>query len=314
MPELAIVTYLCGQERLTPELIDIGNQLHRRYPGVLMELYVESRQAPQAPGADFPIRVTHVEGTKYRKLLHALQGTAHRYLLSLDNDIAADIPGLLRLVAQTMDGDFDLGWGRIHSRRVSSLISRLVEVDKLVSHTVLRPALWRLHLGVTIPGQCFLLKTASFQGELPSTDTFLDDLSIGLHAAKHRLRYHYAQDVVAFELPSYSIAALWKQRSRWAMGFRQSLSCTTLTRQDRQLLWIHAFCYHLLPILHVAVLATLAPLAPLFCASWLGVLALVIARHRPQALSAALIYPILFPIFHVGWCFHFFTSNHDPFT
>ena len=28
MPELAIVTYLRGQERLTPELIDIGNQLH----------------------------------------------------------------------------------------------------------------------------------------------------------------------------------------------------------------------------------------------------------------------------------------------
>lgn len=306
MPELAIVTYLRGQERLTPELIDIGNQLHHHYPGLVMELYTESAQALYVPGAAFPIRVTHTRGTKYRKLLHTLQSTEHRYLLSLDNDIAADIPSLLRLVVKTLNGGFDLGWGRISSREVSSFVSRLVEVDKLLSHTVIRPTLWHLHLGVTIPGQCFLLKAASFRGSLPGTDTFLDDLSIGLHAAKHHLRYHYSEEVVAFELPSYSFVALWKQRSRWATGFRQSLSCATLTRQDRRLLWVHAFCYHLLPILNVVVLMVLAPQVPFACAGWLGVLALSIARHRPQALGAALAYPILFPVFHLGWCFHFF--------
>lgn len=309
MPDLAIVTYLRGVERLTPELIDIGNQLHLHYPGLVMELYVESVQACHAPGANFPIRVIHLQGTKYCKLLHALKGAGHRYLLSLDNDIAADISGLLRLVAQTVDGDFDLGWGRIYSRRVSSFVSRLVEVDKLLSHTILRPMLWRLHLGVTIPGQCFLLKTASFQGALPRTDTFLDDLSIGMYAAKHRLNYHYAREVVAFELPSYSFVALWRQRTRWAVGFRQSLSCATLTPHDRRLLWIHAVCYHLLPILHLAALTALLPLAPLACSGWLGVHALVITRHYPQALAAAITYPLLFPIFHLGWCFHFLRAK-----
>lgn len=309
MPELAIVTYLRDQERLTPELIDIGNQLHDNYPDLVMELYVESAQVFLPPGADFSIRITQVQGTKYRKLMQTLQATDHRYLLSLDNDIAADIPGLLRLVAQTMDGNFDLGWGRIHSREVSSFISRLVEVDKLLSHTVLRPALWHLHLGVTIPGQCFLLKTASFQDNLPSTDTFLDDLSIGLHAAKIQLAYHYSKEVVAFELPCYTFAALWRQRSRWATGFRQSLSCATLTRQDRQLLWIHAFFYHLLPIFHVAALVVLTSQAPVVCAGWLAMLALAISRHRPRALGAAIAYPILFPIFHLGWCFHFFRAK-----
>ena len=309
MSELAIVTYLRAQERLTPELIDIGNQLHSLYPGLLMELYVESSQALQLPITDYPIRVIQVQGTKYRKLLQALQDTKHRYLLSLDNDIAADLPSLLRLVAQTVEGNFDLGWGRIHSRQVSNYISRLVEVDKLLSHTVLRPALWYLHLGVTIPGQCFLLKTESFQSTLPSTDTFLDDLSIGLHAAKHRLSYHYTHEVVAFELPSYSFAALWKQRSRWATGFRQSLSCGTLTRQDLRLMWVHAFFYHLLPIFHVVMLAVLATQAPVVCAGWLGVFALLITRHRPRAFGVALTYPILFPLFHLGWYFHFFRAK-----
>lgn len=306
MPELAIITYLRSQEQLTQELIEIGNQLHQRYPGLVMELYMESIAPVLSTGAQFPIHVTHLQGTKYRKLLHALQDNDHLYLLSLDNDIAADIPGLLRLVAHTVDGDFDLGWGRIHTRRVSNLISRLVEVDKLLSHTVLRPALWRLHLGVTIPGQCFLLKTASFQGILRCKDTFLDDLSIGLYAAKNRLRYHYTQTVIAFELPSYSFITLWKQRLRWATGFRQSLSCATLTHQDRLLLWIHAFCYHLLPILHLAALAALMPQSPLACFGWLCGLALFISRRRPQALGTALTYPILFPVFHLGWCFHLF--------
>jgi cellulose synthase/poly-beta-1,6-N-acetylglucosamine synthase-like glycosyltransferase len=309
MPELAIVTYLRDQEQLTSELIEIGNQLQQRYPSLVMELYVESAMPVSAPGADFPIHITHLQGTKYGKLLHALQDTDHRYLLSLDNDIAANISGLLHLVAQTIEGDFDLGWGRIHSRRISNFISRLVEVDKLLSHTVLRPALWRLHLGVTIPGQCFLLKTMLFQSSLPNTDTFLDDLSIGLYAAKHRLRYHYAHEVVAFELPSYSFKGLWKQRLRWSTGFRQSLSCSTLTRQDRRLLWIHAFCYHLLPILQVGALTVLAFQTPLICIAWLMLNALITVRHHPKALGVAIIYPIVFPLFHVGWWSNFFRAK-----
>lgn len=310
MPKLAIVTYLRGQEKLTPELIHIGNQLHRNYPGLVMELYVESEQVLPVIDTDaqFPIRIRYAKGTKYRKLLQSLHATDHHYLLSLDNDIAANIPGLLRLVEKTLDGNFDLGWGRVYSRKVSSFISRLVDVDKLLSHAVLRPVLWHLHLGVTIPGQCFLLKASCFRN-LPNTDTFLDDLSIGLHAAKHRLRYYYAQEVVAFELPSYSFTALWMQRSRWAAGFRQSLSCATLTAQDRRLLWIHAFSYHLLPILHLFGLALLALEAPLACITWLSVFALFIAQRKPQAFGAAIVYPILFPLFHVGWCFHFFNGK-----
>lgn len=315
MSELVIITYLRGQERLTPEIIEIGNQLHQRYPDLTMELFVESLPAEPAVGTKFPIRITHFKGTKYRKLLHALDNTEHRNLLSLDNDIEADIPALLSLVEKALNGNYDLAWGRIHSRQVSNFVSRLVEVDKLLSHTVLRPLLWRLNLGVTIPGQCFLLKTDSFKGHLPYTDTFLDDLSIGLYAAKHRLRHLYIQEVVAFELPSYSVTTLWKQRARWAKGFNQSLSCTSLDSYDRRLLWIHAFCYHFLPLLHLLALMILAPKFPLPVACWLGVVALITARHRPRTLPIAAVYPVLFPIFHMGWCFNIFYGKiYDSFS
>lgn len=305
MAELTIITYLRGDERLTSELVEIGNQLHRRYCGVSMKLYVES-QPKIITDAEFPIHIIYASGTKYRKILCALDTTEDRYLLSLDNDIEANILALLRLVKRTLDGHYDLGWGRIHSRRVSNFVSSLVEVDKLLSHTVLRPLLWRLHLGVTIPGQCFLLKTDSFKGRLSATDTFLDDLSIGLYAAKHHLRYCYMQEVVAFELPSYSFATLWKQRTRWATGFRQSLSCGTLGKKDRRLLWIHAFFYHLFPIIHVVALAFLAIKIPVAVVGWLCLVALTMARCNPKALAAAFIYPVAFPLFHIGWCFHVF--------
>lgn len=309
MSKLAVVSYLREGEQLTLELIEIGNQLYQRYPDFMMELFVDS--LPQIPKyeTDFPIRINHIKGTKYSKLLHALSRTKYNYLLSLDNDIEADIPTLMELVEKTIEGSYDLGWGRIHSRKVSGMVSRLVEVDKLLSHTILRPLLWRLGLGVTLPGQCFLLKTKSYIDRLPETDTFLDDLSIGLYSVKHGLRHYHTQEAVAFELPSYSFLALWRQRARWATGFRQSLACTTLERKDRYLLCIHAFFYHFLPLMHLLVLIIFFIKAPLIAVCWLSFIALAVSCRQPQTMPVAFMYPILFPVFHLGWLIYLFKRD-----
>jgi cellulose synthase/poly-beta-1,6-N-acetylglucosamine synthase-like glycosyltransferase len=309
MPKLAIVTYTRSHEFLTPELIEIASQLRRHYHDVAIELYCESPVDVPFCAEDIKIRFHCLQGTKYRKLLHALQETDADYLLSLDNDIAANIPGLIRLAEDTIAGQFDLGWGRINSRKVSTFASKLVEVDKLLSHNLLRPTLWRFHVGVTIPGQCFLLKTATFKERLPGTDTYLDDLSIGLYAAKNRLRYHYSKEVVAFELPSYSFATLWKQRARWATGFKQTLSCPTLTRHDRSLLWVHAFSYHILPIVHLALLAAFSVRQPLLFLFLLSSAAIVMTKNRLESLGAALAYQLVFPLFHLGWIINFLRAK-----
>lgn len=309
MPKLAIVTYTRNQESLTAELIEIVDQLRGHYHDVAIELYSDSPVDISTYAEDYEIRPHCLQGTKYRKLLHALQVTDADYLLSLDNDIAANIPGLIRLAEDTIAGKFDLGWGKINSRKVSTFTSKLVEVDKLLSHNLLRPMLWHFHVGVTIPGQCFLLKTATFKEHLPKTDTFLDDLSIGLYAAKNRLHYHYGKEVVAFELPSYSFATLWKQRARWATGFKQTLSCPTLTRHDRSLLWVHAFSYHLLPLVHLALLAMFSVTQPLVFLFLIGSAAIVMTKNRLNALGAALAYQLVFPVFHLGWLLNFLRAK-----
>jgi cellulose synthase/poly-beta-1,6-N-acetylglucosamine synthase-like glycosyltransferase len=308
MLDLLIVTYLRKDEALTTEILEIGNRLHDCYPKTTMEVIVDTDSAVVPEKTVCPIKFALLQGTKFSKLTEVLQRTRSRYILSLDNDIAADLSNLVSLVTQTVDGDYDLSWARIHTRHVSTIISRLVEVDKLVSHTLLRPLLWKHHLGVTIPGQCFLLKTVCFRGQLPKTDTFLDDLSIGLYAAKHRLKYLYVDDVVAYELPAYSFVDLWKQRLRWATGFRQSMSCTTLTMRDKRLLYFHAFCYHFVPVLHQVSLAFLFPWYPLPCSIWLAALALLISRTQLWAFWAAVVYILIFPIFHLGWWWHLLRS------
>lgn len=309
MARLGIVTYMRADEHLTRDLVEIGNALRRDHPDLIMEIYHETGATLPSLTADFAIRTHHTDGTKYRKLLHALHESDYEYLLSLDNDIKANIPGLIRLVGETLAGSYDLAWGRVSSRQVNNFTSHLVQVDKLISHNLLRPLLWRLNLGVTIPGQCFLLRTAAFKNRLSRTDTYLDDLSIGVYAARNKLRYRYSHEIVAFELPSYSFSALWRQRARWAMGFRQTLSCPQLTAYDRRLLWVHASVYHLLPMLHCIFLAALGAQHPILGFAWLGLMAGVIAMRRPRSIAAAAAYQLIFPVFHMGWLIHFIKAK-----
>ncbi|MCE7729342.1 glycosyltransferase [Vibrio campbellii] len=304
MTSLAIITYTRAQESLTQELIDIGNRLHQLDLDVTMEWYSEGASAlPE--NIDFELKHNVVTGTKFRKLTHLLDNKKYDYLLSLDNDIEANFSGLLKLVEKTIAGNHDLSWGRVYSRNVNNVISSLVKVDKLLSHNILRPTLWKLNQGVTIPGQCFMMRLEAFKDQLPKTDTFLDDLSIGLFAAKNKLSYLYLPYAVVYETPSYSFIGLLKQRVRWAIGYKQSLSCKSLTRLDKRLLYIHGFVYHLLPLCHLSILMTLLVIKPVWFVLLLLSTAIFISYGNKKSVHYAIAYQLVFPVFHLRWLFEF---------
>ena len=304
MTNLAIVTYTRLQETLTQELIEIGNRLQKSNYKVTMEWYSETETALPS-SANFEITQNVVKGTKFRKLTHLLDNKNYDYVISLDNDVEANFLGLLKLIDQTIEGDYDLSWGKVYSRNVSNLTSNLVKVDKLLSHNILRPTLWKFNLGITIPGQCFLLKVEAFKSKLSKTDTFLDDLSIGMCAAKNKLSYLYSQDVVVHETPSYSFKGLFKQRGRWSMGYKQCLSCVTLTTQDKRLLHIHGLAYHVLPVIHLALLMVLLAIHPTWFVLLLLITALTISSSNKKSVFFAVIYQLVFPIFHIHWLIEF---------
>lgn len=309
MIKLAAVTYTRVNECLTEELIYIGNKLNELDYEFTMEWYCEQKSIVP-DNVNFKIRQNLISGTKYVKLIHLLSNRDYDYLLSLDNDIDANIQGLINLVNSTIDNKKDLSWGRIESRKVNNLVSNLVRVDKLLSHNVLRPLLWKFNIGVTIPGQCFMLNVNSFKGKLPETDTFLDDLSIGIFAAKNKYSYLYSKGIVAREIPSYSFKELYKQRSRWALGFKQVLSCLSLNSKDKKLLYIHAFSYHILPLLHLFFLCYLLVSSPAFFITILLFVAFIISSKDHSSFGYALIYQLVFPVFHIRWLQKFLEAQH----
>lgn len=300
MLKLAIVTYTRKNEYLTKELLNIGNLISKEGYNVIMEWYSEStKELPKEDG--FLIIQTVMDGTKFSKLINILTNKNYDYIISLDNDINASESGLIKLVNETISNDYDISWGRVYSREVNNITSNLVKVDKLLSHNILRPALWMCNLGVTIPGQCFMLKVECFKNKLPETNTFLDDLSIGLFAAKNKLKYLYLNEVVVKEIPSYSFSSLLKQRSRWAIGYKQSLACPTLMFRDKYLLLIHGFSYHILPLLHLSLLVLLFTYYPLLFLFTLLLTASIISLKDYKSFPYAIIYQIIFPIFHIQW-------------
>ncbi len=298
---LQIISYLRQDELLTQELVDIGNILVTVYPKLTMSLYCETIQNYSYLKPQFIINQQIFTGTKYIKLLDALAKTEADYLLSLDNDIAADNAAITHMVNEFIANKYAIGWGKIYSREVNNFVSQLVMVDKLLSHNFLRPTLWKLGIGITIPGQCFVIKVNAFKDKLNNIDTYLDDLSVGIYSAQNHLNYLFSKQVVAYELPSYSLSGLANQRRRWATGYSQLLEKTKPNTKEKKLLLIHAFSYHLIPILYWVLLLILATNKFVIFILLVLIVGVILTFFKPKYILSAILYQLIFPVFHFIW-------------
>ena len=305
MKKLCMVTYIREDEEFTNDLVQIGNALHNNYLNFNCIVYFE-KDLCTLPRVDFSIEQRLMIGTKYKKFLNILNNSEDDYIISIDNDIKANINNLLKLVDKTLNlKKVDISWGKIYARSPKKLISKLVDVDKLLSHDSLRPMLWRLNVGITIPGQCFIIKTKAFQNKLIESDTFLDDLALGLYSAKNRLNYLILKDAVAYEVPSASFNDLLNQRKRWATGYRQILFLKELSKMDRILVIIHGLTYYGLFIINSFFVIMLFIINPLYSFLFLLFIALLIARNRPSMIVYSILYQLIFPLFHFQWIKYF---------
>lgn len=300
MTSIAIVTYTRANENLTKELLDITREVKRKGYSVSMEWYSEVKTTLPSD-VDFYICQTVIVGTKYRKLEHLLKHKSYDYIISLDNDVEADASEFLPWIDLTIACQYDLSWGCVRSRNVNNFISKLVHVDKLLSHNILRPLLWKLKLGITIPGQCFMIKNEAFKNKMLRSDTFLDDISIGLLAVREDLSHLYVHKVLVSETPSYTFSDLLKQRARWAKGYRQMLYCERLSRKEKKLLYIHGFVYHIFPLINLALLTALFVFCPVFFISLFFVNTVLLSAEDSKMFFYAAVYQIVFPLFHINW-------------
>lgn len=303
---IAFVTYIRNQETLTPELIHLTQTLQAGFGGVECLIFSDEEiDLPHIENGTF--RNVVMVGTKYRRLNRALREVNSEWILSVDNDIQAAEPVLMEFLQTAMESESDIAWGRIGTTSSRGLVESLVTVDKLLSHNILRPLLWRLRLGITVPGQVMLLRRRAFCGMQPEVDTYLDDLALGLYTHRHfkELRVFRAPVVLGFEKPNQTLLGLWRQRCRWTAGLR-SLWKVAETAKDRCLIGFHYFVYHGLWSVNYLLIGLGIALAfynscflliPALC---LGLEALIITWGRPSLIGWALVYLLFFPIFHIG--------------
>ena len=165
--------------------------------------------------------------------------------MCIDNDITINYNNLKKFVIEFIDSKYAIGWGKIKTKNVKKFIPQLIKIDKNLSHDFIRPLLWKAKIGISIPGQIFVLKKDKFIDKLPKIDTVYDDLTIGMIARKNNFEYFYSKLFLGSELPKGNFVDLIKQRIRWSKGMAQSIF-NGIRYNMLKFVLIHSFMYHML--------------------------------------------------------------------
>lgn len=254
-----------------------------------------------AGDTEYLLELHKCSGTKYRRLIELMEEDDSEYYFSVDNDITGDIDNMKEFLAQMFRSGCDIGWGGIRADSPRGFISNLVAVDKLVSHNLVRPALWKAGAGISVPGQIFCIKAAAFRGKLIDLDTFLDDLALGLYVSIHGCKRHVVWDILGYERPNDTFSGLWRQRKRWAMGYASILKGTFGQRECRWKVIVHGLGYHCAWIVNWMIAGMLLGKGILWALLYLLLTSALIAGKDYRLLGYAFVYQIVFPVFHLRW-------------
>lgn len=309
--KVCMVTYLRDSEYFTEELREIAQSLSNLFAGEFKVVICCSGSCSvNETDYDFPVELFHCAGTKFNRIFSFIRNDNSKFYLSIDNDIKGNISAIKSFMSDMVQKSYDIGWGKIVSAKRNTLVSNLIAIDKLLSHYIIRPLLWKCRCGISVPGQIFCLKGESFRDHSFDFDTTLDDLAVGLYVARHLVSRLQVNSILGYETPNVSFGGLCAQRKRWACGYAAILSAThDLT--GKGLLLLHAFSYHFLWLFHWAVLFYLFHFGPLYSLAYMLFSSVIMTFHAPKFLVYGIVYQLIFPIFHLIWVIEMIKCSHN---
>jgi cellulose synthase/poly-beta-1,6-N-acetylglucosamine synthase-like glycosyltransferase len=248
------------------------------------------------------IRVT--PGTKLSKIRRLADLITTDLICICDPDLTV-VDGTCRAVLERAAEEVHtrhevVAFGIVEGRDNGTLLSRVIAVDKWLSHRMLRRCLWSLGVGITLPGQFLIVSPGLLRSLDPRVDSYLDDLYLGLVARRHGVRVHRVPVVVGQEDSRTNWGTLLAQRLRWMRGLAFLVighlrSCNP----DVGLLLAHYFAYHGLPILGMFGVVLLGCVSPIGgVAVFVGV-AFLLAVLSGQPLLPTVLYLFIFPVVHI---------------
>ncbi len=196
-------------------------------------------------------------------------------------------------------GNDVVAFGIVEGRDDGTLLSRVVAVDKWLSHRVIRRFLWAARIGMTLPGQFLILSPSLIRSIDASVDSYLDDLCLGWLARQRGVCVRRIAIVVGEEDSRRRWSSLLIQRMRWMRGITSLLRMGLSHPSIIGLLGIHYLAYHGVPIMVMVAIVWLTianPLAGLIV--FLSLASLLCACTR-RSFLVIVSYLIIFPIVHV---------------
>jgi cellulose synthase/poly-beta-1,6-N-acetylglucosamine synthase-like glycosyltransferase len=294
---MTVVTFISSNETINSKLFPLLNELQSSFD---VEMIIYANNAIDISLQDYVKVIICPDTTKYKRILQSFDDARSTCILFIDNDITPDIHNLTVFV-DNISSNPDLAWGYIGVSETLGFFSKLITVDKLLSHKIIRPFLWKLNIGISVPGQVFLVNKTKFQADLPQYDTVFDDLTIGICAKKNSYRIKQVPLYLGYENPSLSLHALIKQRIRWAKGFSQSIFNNFDDKKMLPFIFIHGIAYHLLCFVFWGLFCLLYKLNLLFSVLLWIFTCIIVSDRNFKIIVYVGIYTIIFPFVHLIW-------------
>ena len=133
-----------------------------------------------------------------------------------------------------------------------------------------------------------------------NTDTYLDDLAIGLYVSKYIDKRYISDKILGSEAPNNTFMGLVLQRWRWGIGYSTLLLSIWDNSSYRRRLLIHGFAYHFLWIIIWFLCYIFFEINIILGLIYLGVISFIISKPK-NLVFYSFIYEIVFPIFHIVW-------------
>ena len=296
--QLSICVVCCSSDSLP---LDVVQQLTSAFSSCITASGVVLSEGHNGPPGLRIVNVPH--GTKLSKIRYLVDLVEADLICICDPDLKIDPPSCLQVLAaaqaEQQRGNEVIAFGVIEGFDDGSLLSGVVSVDKWLSHRVLRHTLWKLGIGITIPGQFLIASTSIFHRLHPDVDSYLDDLYLGWIARTSGVRILRIPVVVAQEDPRTGWGSLLSQRLRWMKGLARLFWHLAGHPSAFLLLGMHYLAYHGLPMLAALGVAFLTFVSPLAAFLAFSLLTVAFARSSRLPTLSIIAFLIVFPVLHV---------------
>ena len=247
--------------------------------------------------------MTVPHGTKLSKIRHLFDSIETDLVCIFDPDLTVDEEACRTVVQVAIEnlrkGEDVLAFGIVEATDLSTLLSKVVAIDKWCSHRIIRRCLWAGGIGITVPGQFLVLSPSLLRNLDPGIDSYLDDLVIGWLAWQRGVRVQRVAVVVGQEHPRSCWTSLLTQRIRWMRGIASLFSCLYHQPAAIGLLVAHWSAYHGFPIVALAVVVSLTAINSFAGICAFVILAAIISLCSGRSFRAAAAFLAVFPLIHL---------------